>query len=193
MADEMEVAGETVGETKQESFLDEDEQEGKSLDELAGEGHIATPDTNDEHGTMEVEINKEPPTTKGQVTKPHTEASEGKRRMGELVEDIAQATKNAAEAIEAGAPMTEAEIMKPVDFKDGIFGMRGDIELVKSKCKNWLSHPAIQVARIELKPLSNREEMVDNLKLAYRALENARMRLGKAVQAYDGGKSCYPR
>ena len=32
-----------------------------------------------------------------------------------------------------------------------------------------------------------------NLQLAYRHLEDARMRIGKAIQAYDGGTSCYPR
>lgn len=30
-----------------------------------------------------------------------------------------------------------------------------------------------------------------NLTLAYRHLEDARMRLGKAIQAIDGGVSCY--
>ena len=36
-------------------------------------------------------------------------------------------------------------------------------------------------------------EMKANIMLAYRHLEDARMRLGKVVQAYDGGTSCYPR
>jgi hypothetical protein len=30
-------------------------------------------------------------------------------------------------------------------------------------------------------------EMIANLKLCYRHLEDARMRLGKAIQAHDGG------
>jgi hypothetical protein len=34
-------------------------------------------------------------------------------------------------------------------------------------------------------------EMAANIKLAYRCLEDARMRVGKAVQAFDGGQSCY--
>jgi hypothetical protein len=37
------------------------------------------------------------------------------------------------------------------------------------------------------------EEMRANIKLAYRHMEDARMRLGKTVQAYDGGKSCYDK
>ena len=36
-------------------------------------------------------------------------------------------------------------------------------------------------------------EMIANLMLAYRHLEDATMRIGKAVQAFDGGKSVYPR
>ena len=37
------------------------------------------------------------------------------------------------------------------------------------------------------------DETVPNIVLAYRHLEDARMRLGKAIQALDGGESCYPR
>ena len=88
---------------------------------------------------------------------------------------------------------TEAEIMKPVDFKEGCFGMRGDIELIKSAVKNWMEHPDLLNADGKGSPLSQKGEMIANLKLAYRHLEDARMRLGKVVQAYDGGKSCYPK
>lgn len=34
-------------------------------------------------------------------------------------------------------------------------------------------------------------EVIANLQLAFRHLEDARMRLGKAIQAIDGGKSVY--
>lgn len=36
-------------------------------------------------------------------------------------------------------------------------------------------------------------EMKANIMLAYRHLEDARMRLGKVIQAYDGGTSVYNR
>ncbi len=36
-------------------------------------------------------------------------------------------------------------------------------------------------------------EMKANIMLAYRHLEDARMRLGKVIQAYDGGVSCYDK
>ena len=39
----------------------------------------------------------------------------------------------------------------------------------------------------------DRGEMIANLMLTYRHLEDASMRLGKAIQAYDGGKSVYDK
>ena len=90
---------------------------------------------------------------------------------------------------EIAAPATEEEIMQPVDFKTGCQGMRADIELVKHKVKNWHKHPQFECER---EYEDQYEEMHANLQLAYRHLEDARMRLGKAIQAHDGGKSCYP-
>ena len=88
------------------------------------------------------------------------------------------------------ALVTEEKIMEPVDFKEGCFGMRGDIELLKSKVKNWQGFTrSIDFDRVK----EDEQEIFDNLVLAYRHLEDARMRIGKAIQAYDGGKSCYPK
>ncbi len=39
----------------------------------------------------------------------------------------------------------------------------------------------------------DRKEMKANIMLAYRHLEDARMRLGKVIQAHDGGKSVYDK
>lgn len=44
---------------------------------------------------------------------------------------------------------------------------------------------------MDLKPDSDRGEMIANVTLAYRHLEDAAMRIGKAIQAYEGGKSIY--
>lgn len=151
-----------------------EEQEGKSLDELAGEGHIVGHD-------------EEMP----------TEVAEAANTLAEAIDKVyltpeQQQGRDILDGLKDKAPTTEEEIMKPVDFKTGIFGMRGDIELVKSKVKNWQGHPALEP--VDPNPLfEHQEEMKANLTLAYRHLEDARMRLGKAVQAYDGGKSCYPR
>lgn len=45
-------------------------------------------------------------------------------------------------------------------------------------------HPALDC--------SDSGEMVANATLAFRHVEDARMRLGKVIQAFDGGQSCYP-
>lgn len=42
-------------------------------------------------------------------------------------------------------------------------------------------------------PVSAKGEAMENIMLAYRHIEDARMRLGKVIQAIDGGTSCYPR
>ncbi len=56
--------------------------------------------------------------------------------------------------------------------------------------------------RRELKPLADRvillkggdnSEAIANIMLAYRHLEDASMRLGKAIQALDGGVSVYDK
>lgn len=40
---------------------------------------------------------------------------------------------------------------------------------------------------------SDKGEMIANLMLSYRHLEDASMRLGKAIQAHDGGMSVYDK
>jgi len=37
----------------------------------------------------------------------------------------------------------------------------------------------------------DKEEIIANITLAYRHMEDTAMRLGKAIQAYEGGKSIY--
>lgn len=45
--------------------------------------------------------------------------------------------------------------------------------------------------RAEQSAVGQHSEMHANLTLVYRHLEDARMRLGKVIQAYEGGVSCY--
>ena len=45
---------------------------------------------------------------------------------------------------------------------------------------------------VTLQKNSDKGEMIANIMLAYRHLEDARRRIGKAIQAYDGGTSVYP-
>jgi hypothetical protein len=52
-------------------------------------------------------------------------------------------------------------------------------------------HPERSVGSIISRDNEDRAEMIANLMLAYRHLEDASMRLGKAIQARDGGTSVY--
>jgi hypothetical protein len=69
-------------------------------------------------------------------------------------------------------------------------GLRASVKItareVKEEIALYRSENAPAVGEVE-----DRSEMIANLTLAYRHLEDASMRLGKAIQAYDGGKSVY--
>ena len=69
----------------------------------------------------------------------------------------------------------------PFDGKEWCFGHRAKIEDIKLNIQQIMSSHEMP------------GEIGANVKLAYRHLEDARMRFGKAVQAIDGGTSCYPR
>jgi len=78
------------------------------------------------------------------------------------------------------------------DFKEDCFALRAQIE--ETKIQTMLvfdNHPVFDSQ--ETHGPGQFAEMLANLKLSFRHLEDARMRLGKAVQAFDGGTSCYPR
>lgn len=82
------------------------------------------------------------------------------------------------------------EIGTPLGFKEACFGRREDLERIKSNVIVLMNHPDFKDEQISQ---GQHTEMKANIMLAYRHLEDARMRIGKAVQAYDGGTSCYPR
>jgi hypothetical protein len=75
-----------------------------------------------------------------------------------------------------------------VDFKDAAYQLRADILPLEARIKQIEEN-----LRLYYSGGADPEEMKANLRLAYRHLEDARMRMGKAVQAFDGGTSVYPR
>ncbi len=82
------------------------------------------------------------------------------------------------------------------DFKEDCFALRAQIEETKRQTMLvFTEHPVFNIAHTAagVNRIEDHGEMKANLKLAFRHLEDARMRLGKAIQAYDGGKSCYAR
>ena len=76
------------------------------------------------------------------------------------------------------------------DFKEGCQTMRAMLENNKRFVMNLMKHPSF---RNEQTSANQHSEMKANVMLCYRHLEDARMRMGKAIQAYDGGVSCYPK
>lgn len=57
----------------------------------------------------------------------------------------------------------------------------------------YTKHLADDVKKMETNGVSDQGEMIANLMLAYRHLEDASMRLGKVLQAFDGGVSVYDK
>ena len=81
-----------------------------------------------------------------------------------------------------------------LNFGDACSVIRTDLkkaaELTKLLHRHSVFNPRIPVSET---PAPDRAEMHVNIDLAYRHLEDARMRLGKAIQAFDGGKSAYDK
>ena len=78
-----------------------------------------------------------------------------------------------------------------MSFVDECNDLRKDIKAVAAKAKEL-----IQAAKenASMAPAADAKgEMIANATLAYRHLEDASMRLGKAIQAADGGVSVYDR
>ena len=68
--------------------------------------------------------------------------------------------------------------------------MRAILENNKRFVKMLMVHPDFENEQTNA---NQHGEMKANVMLTYRHLEDARMRMGKAIQAYDGGKSVYPK
>lgn len=84
------------------------------------------------------------------------------------------------------------------NFDDACSTMRGMLREAGRNVLALKNHPQLVVAKIADAPGwlpedPDRGEMIANVTLAYRHIEDAIMRLGKAIQAYDGGKSVYAK
>jgi hypothetical protein len=92
---------------------------------------------------------------------------------------------------EKGKTMAEPQSVRPwMDFEDEIAGLRKKLKECAEMTKALMNHPVFQS---EPDGIRNDDEMKANIMLTYRHLEDAAMRLGKAIQAHDGGKSVYSR
>ena len=92
-----------------------------------------------------------------------------------------------------GKPLTKELVVGPDDtmeIQEECFQGRKVILEIGDKVHSLMIHPIFLG-----EPTGGEQhgEMKANIMLAYRHLEDARMRLGKVVQAFDGGTSCYPK
>jgi hypothetical protein len=71
--------------------------------------------------------------------------------------------------------------------------LRSKIKLLAEEVRVDLREAAVHSARLEPSEVPNLAEVYANITLVYRHLEDAAMRLGKAIQARDGGVSIYDR
>jgi hypothetical protein len=74
------------------------------------------------------------------------------------------------------------------DLRDEIVGLRDALKLTGDAIQKLRMRDDFRT-RFE----TDSSEMHANAVLAFRHIEDARMRLGKVLQAYDGGVSCYDK
>jgi len=80
----------------------------------------------------------------------------------------------------------------PVETKERTFDTRcSDLRLQLKDVGERIQRLKRRTAESATQPGEDRSEELANLTLAFRHLEDAEMRLGKAIQAYDGGRSVY--
>lgn len=76
---------------------------------------------------------------------------------------------------------------KTIDFPTHCKNLRKLVKSIAAEVNETHDHPVFDGQKDQ----SNHDEMHANITLCYRHLEDAAMRLGKAIQAFDGGKSVY--
>ena len=96
-------------------------------------------------------------------------------------------------------PEQDTQQAEVTDFDLHALEIRKDVKVVATEVKRTIeqvrtgNHITSAASGDAEQRRENRGEMLANLTLAYRHLEDASMRLGKAIQAHDGGTSVYDR
>lgn len=86
--------------------------------------------------------------------------------------------------------MDENEKKEPV-LAGSFEEMCGFLRIELKKAGNMTKGLKDAVKNMSVSEKADSGEMIANLMLAYRHIEDAAMRVGKAIQAYEGGKSIY--
>jgi hypothetical protein len=92
-------------------------------------------------------------------------------------------------AKEIGAREITPADMTREGFKAFVNDWRDAVKIIADGVRNLKGHPTAKTPE----PGVDCGEVNANIMLAYRHLEDARMRLGKAIQATEGGVSCYDK
>lgn len=79
------------------------------------------------------------------------------------------------------------------EFNEECYLLRDLVKTLAVSVKEMMQHPAANSGPSSTATGIDAGEMKANIMLAYRHLEDVAMRLGKAIQAWDGGTSVYPR
>lgn len=79
--------------------------------------------------------------------------------------------------------------MEP-SFLEVCYALREELKKIETSTKEALDNREFKE---EQEWIGQHGDMKANLTLAFRHIEDARMRIGKAIQARDGGISCYPK
>lgn len=107
------------------------------------------------------------------------------RRPDAMRDSIAQQI----EGTRTGDLHTGVDAVETDPVVEGFNAVRSNITHVAANLKAIKEHHARKPMALS----EDRGEVMANLTLAYRALEDASMRMGKAIQARDGGVSVYDR
>ena len=79
------------------------------------------------------------------------------------------------------------------EFKTSVDDLRREIGDIEIRVHELAQHEAFSSGAPEGSPNADPGEMISNIVLAFRHLEDGRMRLGKVLQATEGGVSIYDR
>jgi len=77
-----------------------------------------------------------------------------------------------------------------MNIEDTCKEIRDALKVVAKEVRGLMNH---EVFDSPLDSVRNEPEMKANIMLTYRHIEDATMRLGKVIQAHDGGKSVYDK
>lgn len=89
--------------------------------------------------------------------------------------------------LDASSPRAAAATSTELAFNEA----RREIKRIAASVKGL--NDSVKKNEHEKTAVEDRGEVIANLQLAYRALEDASMRVGKAIQAHNGGVSVYDR